>query len=103
MDRRHRGVSLGRQSFSTALKVCRDTLQDQAGLEFSTESCHSSVAAFATQAHQQDIPPERALAVFKDMLVPLPAFRRVPPDRRVDVMQQLVQTAIDAYYGGRDY
>src|SRR2546430_7870091 len=102
VDRRQRGVSLGRNSFSIALKACRDTLEDQAGLEFSAESCRSSVAAFATQAHKEDIPPERALAVFKDMLFQLPAFRRVPPDRRIDVMQQLVQVAIDSYYGGNE-
>jgi hypothetical protein len=102
VDRRQRRVSVGRRSFSTALKKCRDTLQDQAGSEFSTELCHSAVAAFATQAHRQDIPPERALAVFKDMLFQLPAFRRVPPDRRIDITHQLVQTAIAAYYGGHD-
>ncbi|HEY8175207.1 MAG TPA: hypothetical protein VIF32_05930 [Gemmatimonadaceae bacterium] len=102
VDRRHRGVSVGRRSFSTALKICRDTLEEEPGLEFSTESCRSSVAAFATQAHRQDIPPERALAVFKDMLFQLTAFRRVPPDRRIDVMRRLVKTAIDAYYGGHD-
>jgi hypothetical protein len=99
IDRRHRPLALGRKSFATALQICRDALQDRVGLEQAAELCREAVAAFAAEAHREDIPPERTLAVFKDMVVQLPAYRRVSPEQRGEVIQQLVQVAIDAYYG----
>jgi hypothetical protein len=81
--------------------MCRDILRDHVGLDVSAELCRDAVAAFAAEAHREDIPPERTIAVFKDMVSQLPAFRRVSPEYRGEVMQQLVQIAIDAYYGRR--
>jgi hypothetical protein len=97
-EHQERRTAPGREYFAAALGVCRAALDEQLATGQSPKSLRGSVAAFASLAHKQCVPPERVLAVFKQMVSQLPTIQRNAPDERAQLVALLARMMIDAYY-----
>jgi hypothetical protein len=102
---RERRISADRSAFTVALDECRATLDTRLVAlggnwsdGHSSEEVRKAVRQLASKANGFNIPPERMIAVFKDMLKSLPAVDRSDPGSRSEITRQLVQVAIEAYY-----
>ena len=65
------------------------------------EGLRDAVAQFAKVASSLNVPPERLLAMFKAMVGQVTDADRRPMDERAEIMQRLVQMAIESYYAER--
>ena len=85
-------------SLSDALSVCREKLREQLAGDFSPESLREPIRAFAALARREEMPPERVLALIKDMVRGVSRLESKTPGERADITTQFVQMAIQAYY-----
>jgi hypothetical protein len=105
-DRRAAGSEDARASVTDALTRCRDELTDRVaatrdGPERDViDFLRGPVADFTRTAASEDIPPERALVMFKRMIGEIADFRGLPPDQRDGLQRQLIELAIESYYEG---
>lgn len=81
-----------------SLRDCRRDLQHALNAGVSVTSTRPIVASLASWARDHDVPPERLLPIFKEMIVELPAFRSSAPGHRAKLMVSLVRTLIEGYY-----
>jgi hypothetical protein len=102
---RERRISADRSAFTVALGECRAALDARLVAlgghwsdGHSSEEVRGAVRALAAKANGFNIPPERMIAVFKEMLKTLPAIDRSDPGARAEITRQLVQVAIEGYY-----
>ena len=86
-------------SLSDALSSCREQLRDQLTRDFTPESLAQPIRKFATLASREELPPERVLALIKEMIKGLPAMEKKTPGDRAELTARFVETAIKAYYG----
>lgn len=89
---------VGRDAVAEALEACSANLEAQLAAGAQPEALCASIKAFAVVARQHEVPPERALAVFKKMVARLKGVDRHPVDARGEMVRHLVQMAIDTYY-----
>ena len=108
VDRRASGAPTTREKLSDALARCREELEarvpDVITGEFSIgalASLREPVAEFALFASREQLPPERALVMFKRMIGQLSDIERCPVEQREMMHRQLVEMAIESYYGDR--
>lgn len=104
-DRRTPGA---RELIAGALDDCREALTAELEAHYgrldgkldgnTIEPWRNPVIAFAVFAARHDVPPERALAAFKRMVIQLAPVQRLSVDERNDLVRASVQVAIEAYY-----
>lgn len=87
-----------RDLVSAALSACGLTLEAQLGRSAGADELRETVGAFVRVARQQDVPPERTLAVFKRMASRLKPVDRLNVVERGEIVDGLVQMAIEKYY-----
>lgn len=108
-ERPERRVSdaASRQRVSDALAVCRAEVEmallgnKRMPGKGTFEGLRGAVAQFAKVASTMNVPPERLLAMFKGMVGQVTDADRRPMDERAEIMQRLVQMAIESYYAER--
>jgi hypothetical protein len=99
-----RRSSPGRADFANALDACRAVLaealpSDGDGLgALSRDGIRDAVFVLARNASAQRVPPERVLAVFKEMVARLPNVAHRSSHTRGAIVSQLTHVMIDAYY-----
>lgn len=105
-DRRANDSAATREALIDALARCRSELEarvpDAITGEFSVgalDSLRQPVAEFAVVACREKLPPERALVMFKKMIGQLSDIERCPVEQRDAVHRQLVEMAIESYFG----
>ena len=86
-----------RDALAGALRRCRLELH-QVLPDGGLESARPIVATFARWAHDEAVPPERVLPVFKEMIAGLSVFKTSDPQNRGELMFSLVQMVIEGYY-----
>lgn len=103
-DRRASGSVEARLFVDKALARCR------AELTLRVASAHNDpdpaqlqrlrapIADFTRTAAGENIPPERALVMFKKMIGEIADLRGLPPEERDTVQRQLIEIAIESYY-----
>ena len=96
VDRRDTAVRL---AVSAKLAECRVALQEQLARGASVELAREPVVEFATLARKHGVPPERLLAVFKEMLNHVLEIGNRDIGERSKVTHALVAMSIEAYYG----
>ena len=91
-----------------ALSQCRSSLEHQlsvlredGSLHDGLEAMRRDVSDLASRFRRLDVPPERVLVSFKQMVRDLPAVQRWGTSARETVMQELVLMTIEAYYSER--
>ena len=89
-------------SLSRALSDCREQLQAQIAQQFTPESLQQPIRRFAALARREEMPPERVLALLKEMLHGVASFGSKTPGERSEITTHFVQMAIQAYYGDGD-
>lgn len=106
IDRRASDAETTRATLADALDRCRAELEVRVpGVltgEFSIgalASLRDPVAQFAVVASREKLPPERALVMFKKMIGQLADIERCPVEQRELLHRQLVEMAIEAYFG----
>lgn len=94
-----------RPDLTQALSHCRSSLElrlsivrEDEPLNGALDVLRADVSDFASRSRRLDVPPERVLVSFKDMVRHLPAVQRWDPIARDAVMRELVQMTIEAYY-----
>jgi len=108
-ERPERRVSdaASRQRISDALAICRAQVElalrgtKRAPGKGMFDGLRDAVAQFAKVASRHNVPPERLLAMFKGMVGQVTDADRRPMDERAEIMQRLVQMAIESYYAER--
>lgn len=95
VDRRDAAVRL---AVSAKLTECRVALQKQLVPGASVELAREPVVEFSTMARQHGVPPERLLAVFKEMLMHVLAIGHRDIGERSKLTHALVAMSIEAYY-----
>jgi hypothetical protein len=105
-ERRTAESAATREALIDALARCRSQLEarvpDAITGEFSVgalDSLREPVAEFALVACREKLPPERALVMFKKMIGQLADIERCPVERREILHRQLVEMAIESYFG----
>ena len=105
-DRRGSDSAATRASLADALARCRTQLEarvpDLVTGEFSIGAFNvlrEPIAEFALLASREKLPPERALVMFKKMIGQLAEIERCPLEQRELVHRQLVEMAIESYFG----
>lgn len=105
-DRRASDAPATRATLADALARCRAELEvrvpDVVTGEFSIDALaalREPVAEFALVASREQLPPERALVMFKKMIGQLSDIERCPVEQRELVHRHLVEMAIQSYYG----
>jgi hypothetical protein len=105
-DRRASDSVATRDALAQALTRCRCELEarvpDVITGEFSIgamDILRQPIAEFAVVACREKLPPERALVMFKRMIGQLADIERCPIDQRETVHRQLVEMAIESYFG----
>lgn len=100
-EKANRRNQRSRDALGQVLRECRRDLQQSLGDGASVSSVRPIVAGLASWAHDQEVPPERLLPVFKEMVADIPAFKTSDPQHRGELMVSLVQMAIEGYYAER--
>ena len=105
-DRRAFDSGATREALTDALARCRSELEARVPNaitgEFSIgalDTLRQPVAEFAILACREKLPPERALVMFKRMIGQLADIERCPVEQREMVHRQLVEMAIESYFG----
>jgi hypothetical protein len=105
-DRRGLDSANTREALVDALARCRAELEarvpDAITGEFSVgalRTLREPIAEFAIVASREHLPPERALVMFKKMIGQLADIERCPVEQREVVHRQLVEMAIESYFG----
>ena len=105
-DRRAADSGATREALVDALARCRSELEarvpDAITGEFSLgalATLRQPIAEFAVVACRENLPPERALVMFKKMIGQLADIERCPVEQREVVHRQLVEMAIESYFG----
>ena len=105
-DRRGSDSAATRAALIEALARCRAELEarvpDAITGEFSIGALNllrEPIAQFAIVASREKLPPERALVMFKKMIGQLADIERCPVEQRETVHRQLVEMAIESYFG----
>jgi hypothetical protein len=105
-DRRAADSGATRETLSDALARCRCELEarvpDAITGQFNVgalATLREPIAEFATLACRENLPPERALVMFKRMIGQLTDIERCPLEQRETVHRQLVEMAIESYFG----
>lgn len=95
-----------REALVEALARCRAELEarvpDAINSEFSIgalDTLREPIAEFAVIAFREKLPPERTLVMFKKMIGQLADIERCPIEQREIVHRQLVEMAIESYFG----
>ena len=106
LDRRGSDSAATRAALVDALARCRAELEarvpDAITGEFSVgalDSLREPIIEFAGVASREKLPPERALVMFKKMIGQLADIERCPLEQREVVHRQLVEMAIESYFG----
>src|SRR5687767_8146756 len=94
VDRRNFAVRL---AVSAKLTECRVALQEQLVPGASAELVREPVVEFSTLARKHGVPPERLLAVFKEMLTQIPEIGNRDIGERSKLISVLVEMSIAAY------
>ena len=100
LERRDDAARVRRDSFSMALTACRYELESRLDGHWTHATFHGPISALAALAHRHEIPPQRVLAVVKDMVLQLVHLERIRTTEKNEIMQVVVKMAIDAYYAG---
>jgi hypothetical protein len=87
-----------RKLIGDALENCRQSLHRQLLVGLSPDTLRAPIREFATLARERQIPPERMLALIKDVLRGVPDFERRNGTERLELVGQFAQIAIHAYY-----
>lgn len=104
LDRRTAGSRDTRASIADALDRCRDELTRRVARTLAEPALDADrylrepVAEFTTLAARENIPPERALVMFKKMVGGMADLRDLHPDQRADLHRRLIEIAIASYY-----
>ena len=105
-DRRAFDSGATRETLTDALARCRSELEarvpDAITGEFTIgalDTLRQPIAEFAVVACREKLPPERALVMFKRMIGQLADIERCPIEQREIVHRQLVEMAIESYFG----
>jgi len=85
-----------RSVLSVALAKCRASLLGPDGENPETQ--HRSITALVLAVRKLDEPPERFLALFKNMAGSAAPIARLPAHERMAAMQRLTTIAIETYY-----
>jgi hypothetical protein len=85
-------------AISASLFECRVALLESLSAGTSVRALQAPVAAFALLARHQGVPPERVVALFKEMVNNILATRHRNEDERTKVASDLVTMSIKAYY-----
>jgi hypothetical protein len=93
-----RRVSGARHLISAAVVRCQSSLQRQLERGVEIEELRGSVSEFADTVRREQVPPQRALALFKEMVYQLPEVAPKAPSERNEVVKVLTQMAIEEYY-----
>ena len=96
VERRDTAVRL---AVSAKLTECRVALQQHLVPGASVELAREPVVEFSTMARQHGVPPERLLALFKEMLMHVLAIGNRDIGERSRLTHALVAMLVDAYYG----
>jgi len=98
VERRDTAVRL---AVTAKLTECRVALQEQLVPGASVELARKPVVEFSTLARKHGVPPERLLAVFKEMLTQIPEIGNRDMGERSKLTSTLVEMSIAAYYSAR--
>ncbi|MGH9886939.1 MAG: hypothetical protein ACREBE_15535 [bacterium] len=93
-------VSPQRRSFDKALEATAFLIRDAGSEPMRVESVRASVRVLCVFARQEGIAPEHLLVELKNAIHATGALDSVPADKRDAVRSDVVQFAINAYYGG---
>ncbi|MGH7637443.1 MAG: hypothetical protein ACREOK_07305 [Gemmatimonadaceae bacterium] len=108
IDRRASDGSATRATLADALDRCRAELELRVPAVITGQfsigalaSLRDPVAEFAALASREELPPERALVMFKKMIGQIADIERCQVEQRELMHRQLVEMAIESYFGDR--
>jgi hypothetical protein len=81
-----------------ALAECRLGLKGRVGGTTVDDTTRACASTFVNAARKLNVPPERVLVIFKNMILELPEVSRLRADERMETTRMFVQIAIDVYY-----
>lgn len=103
-DRRASGSAEARMFADKALARCRAELTLRVATARNDpdstliQRLRAPIAEFTRTAAGENIPPERALVMFKKMIAEIADLRGLPPEERDTMLRQLIEIAIESYY-----
>lgn len=108
-DRRASDAQTTRETLADALARCRDELEARVPSVITGQfsigalaTLRQPVAEFAVVASRENLPPERALVMFKKMIGQITDIERCGVEQRELMHRQLVEMAITSYFGDRE-